>query len=70
MIDKSACAKNLPEGSLCLLVSQHHTQHYFLLQTGGWVIDKSACPKNLPEGAPEYICGHVALVEVDAKASD
>ena len=27
----------------------------------------SHCPRNYPSGAPAELCGHVALVEVDAK---
>jgi hypothetical protein len=34
---------------------------------GAWILDNSTCPPNYPEGAPVSICGHVALIELDAK---
>ena len=37
------------------------------LGAGSWVVDNSTCPPNYPAAAPTYICGHVALIEVDAR---
>lgn len=34
---------------------------------GGVAVDDTTCPSNYPAGAPRSLCGHIALVEIDAQ---